>query len=237
MALRIGELPPDAGARLKAAAAEPDPRKRRIAIDKASAWVKANYPEHFRRESTSMKINIPCRIAFPSLFEPSSMDGGAEKYSVKGIVDPSNKAIRAKVDEAILAVAKEKWGAKAEKYLELMARAGRKPDVFYVEGPYCNKDGDAYAGFEDMHYFTAISVTRPLIIDRDKSPLIASDGKPYAGSHCVVQVEVYAQDNSYGRGIRAQLKGVQFVKDGDAFSGGAPASADDFDDLSAEDLV
>lgn len=237
MALRIGELPPDAGARLKAAAAEPDPRKRRIAIDKASAWVKATYPEHFRTERTSMKIKIPGRAAFPNFFEPSSMDGGDPKYGVKGIVDPANKTVRAEIDAAILAVAKEKWGAKAEKYLDLMARGGRKPDVFYVEGPYCDKDGEPYAGFEDMHYFTALSKTRPLIIDRDRTPLVAADGKPYAGCHCLFQVEIYAQDNAYGRGIRADLKAVQFVKDGDAFSGGAPASVDDFDDLSAEDLV
>ena len=50
-----------------------------------------------------------------------------------------------------------------------------------------------------------------------------------------MQIEVYPQDNTFGRGIRAQLKAVQFVKDAPAFSGGAPASADDFDDLSVDD--
>lgn len=235
MALRQGELPPDAGARLRAAAAEPDPRKRRIAIDKASAWVKATYPELFRKE-TNMKITLTnVRIAFPSLFEPSSIDGGDPKYGVKIIIDPADKVNIAKIAEAEKTVAAEKWKEKAAKYLELMNRTGRKPDTFYVAEPYKSREGEPYAGFEDMHYATALSATRPLVIDRDRSPLIAADGKPYGGAICNVQIEVYPQDNTFGRGIRAQLKGVQFVKDAPAFSGGAPASADDFDDLSVDD--
>ena len=45
-------------------------------------------------------------------------------------------------------------------------------------------------------------------------------------------LEVYAlQANKNGPAVHASLKGVQFVKDGDAFSGSAPASVDSFDDL------
>ena len=51
---------------------------------------------------------------------------------------------------------------------------------------------------------------------------------------------VYAYDNK-GKGIGFSLGGVQFFKDGDAFTGGGVASTDDFDDISegadASDLV
>jgi len=90
-----------------------------------------------------------------------------------------------------------------------------------------------YQGFEDAFYFTASNDVRPTVLDRDKSPLIAADGRPYAGCYVNAVVEIWAQDNKYGRGLRAALKGVQFVKDGDAFSGGGTASPDDFADLSA----
>ena len=44
-------------------------------------------------------------------------------------------------------------------------------------------------------------------------------------------VNVWAQDNKYGKRVNAQLLGVQFYADGDSFGGGAVGSVDDFDDL------
>jgi hypothetical protein len=72
---------------------------------------------------------------------------------------------------------------------------------------------------------------RPLVIDRNRDPLTAADGKPYSGCYVNVSIDVWAQDNKYGKRINAQLKGIQFVRDGDAFGGGAPASPDEFEDL------
>jgi hypothetical protein len=83
--------------------------------------------------------------------------------------------------------------------------------------------------------------TRPLVIDRDKSPLTAQDGRPYAGCFVHASIELWAQDNAYGKRINASLRGVQFFKDGDAFAGGGAASDDEFDDIAegatADDLV
>jgi hypothetical protein len=238
---RSGELPPDAAARLRAAASIADPRERQRAIDRASAWARETYPETHKTERANMKVTILTRIAFcTSLWTAESYEGGEPTHGLKGVVDPSDKATVKKLDDAIAAVAKEKWGAKADSVLSNMTKLGKKPDLFFVREPYKNRDGDTHNGFEDAYYISATSKTRPLIIDRDKSPLVAGDGKPYAGSFCNVQMEVWAQDNKFGRAIRAQLKGVQFVKDGDAFSGGAPANPDDFDDLGSqgeEDLV
>ena len=88
-----------------------------------------------------------------------------------------------------------------------------------------------YDGFEGMHTFNATNKVRPLVIDSNKTPLTAADGKPYAGCYVDVIVEFWAQDNSYGKRVNATLSGVQFRADGDAFSGGRPASTDEFDDL------
>ena len=85
------------------------------------------------------------------------------------------------------------------------------------------------------------ATTRPLVIDKDKSPLTEQDGKPYAGCFVNASVELWAQDNNYGKRINASLRGVQFFKDGDAFAGGGAASEDEFDDIAegatADDLV
>ena len=56
-----------------------------------------------------------------------------------------------------------------------------------------------------------------------------------------VSLELWAQDNNYGKRVNATLMGVQFFRDGDAFAGGGVASEEDFDDVSsgatADDLT
>ena len=103
---------------------------------------------------------------------------------------------------------------------------------------FLNGNGQPYDGFADMWSLNASrpeSKGRVLVIDRNKQPLTERDGKPYAGSYCNVMVSFWAQDNANGKRLNCELKAVQFVKDGDAFGGGAPASSDAFDDLGADE--
>lgn len=247
MQLKPGYLPSEVARRLKAAR-EIDPHlppgeslKRTLAMDQVMAKAREDYPHLFKREP--MKININnLRVAFPAFFEAQAIEGGEPKFGGKFVIPPDHPAVK-QLEDGMLAVAREKWTTKADAIYAKLVKTGKPKniEVCFVREPYCNGDGDAYAGFEDSFYLSANSAVRPLIIDRDKTPLVAADGRPYAGCYVNVQVELWAQDNKWGKGIRAQLKGVQFYKDGDAFSGGAPASADDFADLGdgsdAEDLV
>lgn len=177
-----------------------------------------------------MKVKLNnVRLAFPQLFEAKTVNGeGEPAFSASLLIDPADPQIKA-LNAAIDAVAKEKWAAKAEAILKTM-RATDKT---------CLHDGDLkdqYAGFEGMLYVSARSKTRPLVIDVNKTPLTAKDGKPYAGCYVNASIELWAQDNNYGKRVNASLRGIQFLRDGDAFAGGAPASEDEFDDLSvAED--
>ncbi len=182
-----------------------------------------------------MKIKLTnVRLAFPQLFEAKTVNGeGKPAFSACFLLaahDPQIKAINAAIDE----VARAKWGAKAEAVLKQM-RAQDKTALH---------DGDlkaSYEGFEGNYYISARSITRPLVIDQAKAPLVESDGKPYAGCYVNASVELWAQDNNYGKRINASLRGVQFRRDGDAFAGGGAATEDEFDDVTegagAEDLV
>lgn len=180
-----------------------------------------------------MKIMLPnVRGAFLTLFEAKTVNGeGEPAYSGSFLIDPNTaegKATIEKLDAAIAEVAKAKWGAKAEAILTAM----RKNNKLALQ------DGDAkadYDGFAGNMFVSTRSKVRPLVIDRDKTPLTAADGRVYSGCYVNAQIELWAQDNSYGKRINAQLKGVQFNKDGDAFGGGGtPASADDFGDLGVD---
>lgn len=182
-----------------------------------------------------MKIKLAnVRLAFPQLFEATTVNGeGKPAFSATFLLDPTHPDIKA-LNAAIEQAAKDKWGAKADAILKA-ARAADK---------VCLHNGDSkaeYAGFEGNFFVSARNATRPLVIDRDKSPLTQADGKPYAGCYVNASLDLWAQDNNYGKRVNASLSGVQFLKDGDAFAGGGAASADDFDDLavgaSEESLV
>lgn len=181
-----------------------------------------------------MKLKlIEARIAFPALFEPKAVVGSADgklKFSGVFIIDP--KGPNAKLlRESIPAVAKQKWGAKAD---AILAELKAKDRICYREFGL-SKEGKVYEGFEGMHYINTSSDARPLVLDRNRGVLSAQDGKPYGGCYVHASVEIYAQDNKWGKRINGVLKAVQFVRDGDAFGGGAPVSVEEFEDLGVDE--
>lgn len=184
-----------------------------------------------------VEITIRGRLAFPSLWEPSSVNNGPEKYRARIIIDPSDpwgkKAVRA-IDAARDEVAKAKWKGKAAGIME--ANKGDKNKETWFKSDYRSSEGEVLDGFEGMYHLSTLSDGQPTIIDADRTELTKRDGRPYSGCYCVFKVDIWPQDNSNGKALRAQLMGVQFWKDGPGFGGGGKkAKADEFEDLSAED--
>lgn len=172
------------------------------------------------------------RLAFPALFKPQGFNDGTPAYGAKLIIDPANKKMVAAIDAAVKQAAYDqpKWKGQEDK---ILAKLVKDDVVCFHKSEYENKNGEVYGGFEDMFFISCRSEKlKPLVIDRDKSPLVESDGRPYSGCYVNVSLDIYAQDNTYGRRINCNLSGVQFYRDGDSFGGGTPASADEFEDLS-----
>jgi hypothetical protein len=177
------------------------------------------------------------RISFPSLFEAKAVNGeGDPRFSAAFIIVPGSTNAKA-LSAALETVAKEKWGAKAPGILNELKQKGR---VAFKEQPL-SKDGEVYDGFEGMYCLNASNVQRVAVIDRDTTPLTAQDGKPYGGCFVDASIELWAQDNSWGKRINGKLRWVQYRGEGDAFSGGAPVSQDEFTNIAegsdAGDLV
>ena len=177
-----------------------------------------------------MKIALKnVRLAFPNLFEAKGINGGKPVFSATFLLEQNHPAV-AEIREAFEKIGKEKWGAK----WPTVKNGLEKQDKLALH------DGDVkadYAGFEGNLYVNANNATRPLVIDRDKSPLDSTDGKPYGGCYVNASIELWCQDHAqHGKRINASLRGVQFLKDGDAFAGGGAASDDEFDDLAADEL-
>jgi hypothetical protein len=181
-----------------------------------------------------MKIQLRnVRLSFPHLFEATSVEeGGQKSFSANFLIaadDPQADA----VNDAIEAAAVEKWEKKATGILAAL----RGKDMVCLHNGDMKADMEGYAG---NYYLSARSQMKPLVIDKDKTVLTQQAGRPYSGCYVNASIEIYAQDNKWGKRVNASLKGVQFLRDGDAFAGGAPASPDEFDDVSdvgADDLA
>lgn len=168
------------------------------------------------------------RLSFPDLFEAVQFENkGPFAYKAQLLMEPKGTNFDACM-AAINEVANEKWKTKAGIMLkEIMPD---KKACCFIDGNRRTYDG--YADKWALSTSRSQDKGRPTIIDADKSPLTAADGKPYAGCYVNANVEFWAQDNQYGKAIRATLLGIQFYKDGEAFSAGAAASdVDDFESM------
>jgi len=174
------------------------------------------------------------RVAFPAFFEAKAFRGeGEPRFGGKFPIEPGSANAKT-LDAAMLDVARAKWGKDGDK---ILAELKKKDRVCYHESEYANEAGDTYDGFEDKHYLSVGGKVRPTVLNRDKTPLTEKDGVIYSGCFVNLIFEMWAQDNKYGKRINADIKGVQFVKDGDSFGGSSkPASVDDFEEVPAEEV-
>lgn len=166
-----------------------------------------------------MKFKVKnARLSYPSLFQHSSFNGAPSgKYEATFILDKEEHA------DII-----EKLQAEIAKLQKTMKRK-----AVHI----CLKDGDdlddkpEYAGKMTLK---AATKKRPLVIDRDRTPLIEDDNKPYAGCYVNAIIGGLWCSENYSPTIGANLDGVQFYADGEPFSAGG-ASADDFDAFGDDD--
>lgn len=167
------------------------------------------------------------RLSFPALFKPEEFKPGDEpKYKGTFLVEKGSPQAAA-VDKAILAVLTEKFPKPGEAAKKLAA-IRNNPNKF------CWQDGDGkYDGWDGMMAVSAKAKVsaRPTVINADRTPLVESDGKPYPGCYVNASLDFFVYDSS-GIGVSAQLRGVQFARDGDAFSAGRPADSDEFEEVS-----
>lgn len=167
------------------------------------------------------KIKIAsARLSFPSLFQTAQFSGeDTGKYEATFILDKVEhaetiKTIQAQIDHLLKTELK-----------------GKLPS-----DKIALKDGDESGRpeFEGKMTIKASTKRRPLVINRDKSPITEADNIVYAGCYVHAIISLWAQQNSYGKRINASLDGVQFARDGEPFGDGG-ISANEFDAFGASD--
>ena len=166
------------------------------------------------------------RLSYANLWEPKSINGGAEKYSVSLIIPKSDKKTISQIETAIDNAIKEgasKFGGKIpnKAALKLPLRDG---DI--------ERDDEAY---QDSYFVNANSTTAPQIVDSKVQPILDRN-EVYSGVYARVSITFYAFNSNGNKGIACGLGNIQKVRDGEPL-GGRSKAADDFTTLDDEDFL
>lgn len=157
------------------------------------------------------------RLSYFHGWEPTSINGGPERYSVSVLIPKDDKETVKAINDAIDAAIEEgiaKFG-------------GKKPNKAAIKLPL--RDGDteredeAYAG----HWFiNANSKTAPQIVDKAVKPILDRD-EVYSGCYARVSLNFYAFNSNGNKGIACGLGNIQKIRDGESL-GGRSSATDDF---------
>ena len=177
-------------------------------------------------DSDEMEECTGARMSHFHGWEPVSINGGAEKYSVSVLIPTSDtetvSAINAAIDAAI-----EEGVAKF---------GGKKPSKAAIKLPLrdgdVERDDEAYKG----HWFiNANSTTAPQIVDRQVKPIL-DRSEVYSGCYARVSLNFFAFNSNGNKGIACGLGNIQKVRDGEPL-GGKSTAADDFATLADDDFL
>ena len=168
---------------------------------------------------TKVITGVNTRLSYFHGWEPVSINGGAEKYSVSVLIPKDDtetiNAINAAVDAAI-----EEGIAKF---------GGKKPNKAAIKLPL--RDGDV-----EGHYFiNANSKTAPQIVDKSVKPIM-DRSEVYSGCYGRVSLNFYAFNSNGNKGVACGLGNIQKIKDGEPL-GGKTSAADDFSTLADDDFL
>jgi hypothetical protein len=160
------------------------------------------------------------RLSFPSIFNKSEFNGQVGKFEATFLMNKESQAKMIADVEAQIALIQKDNKAKVS------------PDKI------CLKDGEFvdYDGYAGCMSIKAGSNRRPTVLGRDKAPVVEEDNIVYAGCYVNAVIELWFQDNSYGKRVNCNLLGIQFAKDGDTFGAGDTDVSDDFDTIDNDDF-
>lgn len=161
------------------------------------------------------------RLSFPTIWTPKAFnEGQAAKFSCNFLLDKETQEDQIKALQAAIKEAAQG------------AFNGKIPPGLKV----CIGDGEekAYEGYDGSVFVACSTRQRPVIVDRDRTPLAEEDGRPQAGDFVNAAISLWVQNNQWGKRVNANLNAIQFVREGERFGSGAVRADSVFDDISSE---
>jgi hypothetical protein len=133
-------------------------------------------------QQTKVVTGINTRLSYANIWEPKSINGGKEKYSVSLIIPKSDKKTITAIEKAIDAAIQEGIG----KF------GGKKPNKATLKLPL--RDGDVERddeAYQDSYFINANSITAPQIVDKHVQPILDRN-EVYSGCYARVSINFYA---------------------------------------------
>ena len=168
-------------------------------------------------QNTKVVTGINTRLSYANIWEPKSINGGKEKYSVSLIIPKSDTKTVTAIEKAIDAAIEEGIG----KF------GGKKPNKAALKLPL--RDGDLEkddVNYTDAYFINANSITAPQIVDKQVQPIL-DQTEVYSGCYARVSISFYAFNTNGNRGVACGLGNIQKIRDGEPLGGHSSAS-DDF---------
>ena len=167
-----------------------------------------------------------CRV----LKEPEEGEGGA-RGTCAILFPKKDKKMYAKVEKALVAAGKKKFGDKFK-------LGGRKYLSPLRDGDELAEDEDYSVGPEakGMWFLSTSCYKVPQLVDKSGQRVIdpeAVEEMMVSGNYFLFSVTMKAFDNE-SKGVRAELSNLMFIKEGDRLDGSASAE-DDFADYAMDD--
>ncbi len=168
-------------------------------------------------QQTKVVTGINTRLSYANVWDPKSINGGKEKYSVSLIIPKSDTKTVTAIEKAIDAAIEEGIG----KF------GGKKPNKVALKLPL--RDGDLEkddVNYKDAYFINANSITAPQIVDKQVQPIL-DQAEVYSGCYARVSISFYAFNTNGNRGVACGLGNIQKIRDGEPLGGHSSAS-DDF---------
>ena len=178
---------------------------------------------------TSEVKKVHGRLSYPKLFKAEAYAEGQEKkFQATILLDPSD----AKEAAMIKDIKQTAAALMREAYGDDFKPSGLKGVCFGDGNKKVKEDGTVSEGYANMFYITITNTVRPAVANRKGEPVAEGDPQcPYAGAIVYATLTLWAQNNTYGKRINGNLRGVQFDKDGEAFGAGPVNVEDEFEAL------
>lgn len=173
----------------------------------------------------SKVITGKVRFSYANIWEPKSINGSEEKYSVSLIIPKSDAKTIEEIQVAMEEAKQEgiaKFGGKIPANLKLPLRDGD------IDRP----DDEAYQG---CYFINANSKDKPQIVDKKVKPIL-DPNEVYSGCYGRASINFYAFNQNGNKGIACGLGNLQKLEDGDPLSGHSRAE-DDFEAFGEDDFL
>ena len=189
---------------------------------------KANNANAGNRVNPTKVVTGVVRLSYANVWEPKSINGGAEKFSVSLIIPKADTKTLGAIQKAIDSAIEEgrgKFGGKvpSKATLKLPLRDGD------VDRP----DDEAYT---NCYFVNANSSSAPEIVDKSLNPVL-NRSEVYSGVYARVSINFYAFNSNGNRGIACGLGNIQKVRDGEPLGGKTSASDDFTSDYDGDDFL